>query len=270
MTTITHNRHRKNSPWLTVILAVCILFLVVGSFWWRNGLASVLWRVGEPVINTSTAAGSFLGTLFSPFFSKAGLVAENNRLQAALASSSMELIDRNVLYKENLRLHALLGRTSSSSDTVFAGVLLRPPGIPYDTLIIDAGKNDGVRLGNLVSSGGIVVVGTIDAVYDTTSRVKLFSAPGEEYEGYIAGTIPVIVKGQGGGSMVAEVPVGEQVTVGSEVLFPGVASRFSARVSWVETKEGSSFTTIYMALPVTIFSMRFVQVLTKTILYEQE
>ncbi len=270
MTTISHNRRRKNSPLLPFLLGAIGLSLVAGIIFWRDGIASVLWRVGEPVLNTGGAAGGFLTSVASPFFSKAGLVSENDRLRQALAAATTALIDRDMLYRENLELKARLGRTATSSGAILAGILLRPPGTPYDTLILDAGKNDGVQVGNLVSPGGTIVIGAIDEAYDTTSRVRLFSSPQEKHEGFIAGTIPVTVKGLGGGAMVAEVPVGEPVAVGSDVTFSGSASQFVAQVTWVETKEGSSFATVHLSLPANLLSLRFVEVLPHTVLYEQE
>jgi len=270
MTTISHNRKRNTSPLLPLILIVLVVVAVVGIIFFRDSAASVVWRVLHPSIFLSGKAGGVFGGITSQFSSKAALYAENNRLRDALSTATIQNTDRDLLYAENQELRALLNAPQTDDDKVLADVVMRPPGTPYDTLIIAAGKNDGIRKGNLVSPGGTLVIGTIAEVYDTTSRVILFSAPGITHAGLLQGGTPVSVQGQGGGSLVAEIPTGENVSVGDEVTFPALGTRFSARVVATEIKEGASFTTVYMALPVSMFSLRYVEVLKNSAIYEQE
>lgn len=270
MTTISPNRRRSTSPLLPLIIGVTVVVCVLGVIFFRTNVANVVWHVLQPSIFLSGKTGGVFGGIVAQFSSKAFLYAENNRLRDALATSTIQATDRDLLFKENQELRLLLNQPARETNRILADVVLRPPGTPYDTLIITAGKKDGIRVGNLVSPGGTLVVGTVAEVYDTTSRVILFSAPGSTHAGLLDGTIPVTVRGQGGGSLVAEVPVGQKVTEGGVVTFPSLGTRFSARVVATEVKEGASFTTVYMSLPVHLFSLQFVEVLTNTAIYEEQ
>ncbi len=270
MTTISPKRRRKNSPLIPLGIGGLIfigLFIVI---FFRSSVANVVWLALEQGIFLGGKTGESMGGVFAQFSSKAALETENRRLRDALATTSIALLDRTILEKENAELRARLGRSATTTQSIFAQVLLRPPGTPYDTLIIDAGRNDGVRQGNFVSPGGTIVIGTVEEVYDSAARVILFSAPGTSHNALLRDTIPVVVHGQGGGSLEAEVPAGEKVEVGDTVTFTGLTQHFSAQVVGTEQKEGASFTTAYLTLPVNIFSLRYVNVLPYTALYEQQ
>ena len=182
-------------------------------------------------------------------------------MRAELASTTAALADRNALYAENTELKQLLGR-SASNHSVLGAVLQKPPGIPYDTLIIDIGKQDNITPGDLVFAGGTSVVGTVSEVYDTTSRVTLLSSPGETYDALLNGSVPVSLAGQGAGSMSGEVPADTPVKVGDSIVLPGIGSTFVGSVSHVSQEVGSSFITLYVQLPVNLFSLHYIEVQT--------
>ena len=214
---------------------------------WRGPLAGLLWRVLTPVIAVRNEL-------------QAGDIT---RLRGELASTAALVADRNFLYQENLDLKARLGRNAARKVTL-VGILMRPPGTPYDTLLIDAGAAQGITTGDLVSAGGTTLVGTVAQVYSTTARVVLFSAPGETFNALLSlpdgKVIPLTLEGQGGGSFSAKVPVGAQVSAGAEVVVPGIMAGLFATVSAVEKKEGESFETLHLHLPVSPFALRYVEV----------
>ena len=61
--------------------------------------------------------------------------------------------------------------------------------------------------------------------------------------------------------MVSTVPSGTLALVGEPVVFPGVAAGLPASVSAIVTKEGDSFETLYLQLPVNPLTLRFVEIL---------
>lgn len=231
---------------LAVVVLLCVAFGVVALT--RDALASIAWRVLGPI----TAARNALDT------------GEVGQLQAQLLAAQARLADRDLLAQENLELKVRLGRSAGVS-TVLAGVLLRPPGIPYDTLLIDAGAEEGIREGDLVSAGGTALVGRVREVYANTARVVLFSAPSEVHAGLLlrgAGgeVVPIELKGQGGGALAGIAPAGTLAAVGDRVVLPGIAGGLSAIVSAVEDTEGGSFETLHLRLPANPFALRYVEV----------
>lgn len=259
MTTISNNRRRKRLSPAAALIIVILLCCIAAVLLFQNALAGSLWRVLAPVFAGRNVGANAAAGIFGGFGSHVELSAENVRLRAALASSTAAAADRNILYAENLDLKARLGRTTASS-SVIAAVLLRPPGVPYDTLVIDAGKNAGIREGNLVSAEGSVFIGKVSQVYDTTSRVILFSAPGQTYQAQLRGSVPLSIAGQGAGSLAGELPTGVPVAVGDPVLLPSISPAYAGRVTAVLHHEGESFQTVFLTLPVNMLSLRFVHV----------
>ena len=217
---------------LLSFFALVVLFGVFAL--WRAPLGGVFWGVAGPLLERRDPSA---GT------------TSDTALNAAL------LLDRDALYAENLDLKKRLGRGSEVS-RVLAGVLLRPPETPYDTLVIDAGSAQGIARGDKVSAGGTVVIGIVSELYAHASRVTLYSSPGEKYDGILGGVLSIVVEGQGGGSLRAQVPSGTPVAVGDAVVLPGVFGGLSARVKSIDRGANQSFTAIYLSLPVSVSSLR--------------
>ncbi|MGH7936138.1 MAG: rod shape-determining protein MreC [Chthoniobacterales bacterium] len=222
-----------------------LIFLIVLGIaaLWRAPLANLFWRTAQPLLvwRDSLQTG------------------EVGQLKAQLASTTLALADRDALYQQNLFLKAQLGR-DAAAPTILAGVIMRPPGTPYDTLMVDAGARDGVGLGDGVFAGGTAQIGTVSAVYDTTSRVLLFSSPGSEYQTLLRGSVPLTLVGQGAGSMEGELPLDTPAVVGDSVVLPSIAGGFVGAVSHIDIPPGGSFKTLYVQLPASIFSLQFVEI----------
>lgn len=258
MTTISNNRRKKFKA-AALLLLIPIGIFVGAAFLWRDALANMLWRAASPLISIKQGSVNSAGSFFSQFASNASLAEENARLRASLASTSILLMDRDLLLRENIDLKNRLGRGQEPLP-ILAAVLLAPPGMPYDTLMIDAGKDHGIREGDLVAAGGSVYIGRIANVYDTASRVILFSSPGQTYQALLRGSIPVSLSGQGGGSIVGELPVGTEVAAGDSVTLPSIMPQFIAQITSVVRREGESFQSIYLSLAVNPYGLRVVEV----------
>ena len=245
MTTISPNRRRQGSRSVTFIVSLVFILLLVSVLLLRTQVGNLFWQAASPLIALRNSVSQ----------------TDASVLRAQLASTTATLADRNALYAQNLELKQLLGRTALSHTTL-AAVLMRPPGIPYDTLMIDIGTNAGVAPGSLVFAGGNSAVGTVSDVYSNMSRVSLFSAPGESYQALLQDGTPISLSGEGAGSMSGEVPAGTSVTTGETVSLPGILSAFICSVSYVHQESGASFITVYVQLPVDLFSLQYVEVQT--------
>jgi cell shape-determining protein MreC len=259
MRKISHKR--PDTGWRFVLIVGGVALLLVAVLLCRGVFAGLMLRIGIPALQVRNP----IADIAAQFKSKAGLERDNAQLRAALASTSATLADRQLLYEDNLQLKARLGRDIALR-TVLAGIVMRPPGVPYDTLLIDAGRQQGVTMGANVSAGGTTRIGSVDEVYATGARVKLFSSPGESYQGLLSETeahpaIPVTVVGQGGSSMTAQIPAKTTVVPGDAVVLPGIAGGYTAVVSHVDVRAGESFEIVYLQLPVNFQQLRYVEVL---------
>ena len=254
---------------VAVIVFLCVLVLL-----WRSFFTGLLWRVGAPLLGVGRVVFAPVSFVMANFSTKATLVAENTRLKNELASTAALVADRTLLYQENVNLKTRFGRGPLSGGAaktrpLLAGVLLGPPGMPYDTLLLDAGSAEGVSVGDAVSAGGATLIGKIGEVHPHTAVALLYSAPGQRYEAMLllggsastsnTKSVPITLEGQGGASLRAEVPAGTLARVGDSVVEPGVAGGFVGRLSFVDAKISESFETLYVTLPANPFELRFVE-----------
>ncbi|MSR71040.1 hypothetical protein EXS62_03320 [Candidatus Kaiserbacteria bacterium] len=235
---LTHIQKRSRRARYAAFAAVALLVLAAAL--WHAPLQGVLWSVLKPVV-------------------QARFGGEGAQSAATLASTTALLADREALYVENLDLKKRLGRDAGLV-RILGAVLLRPPMTPYDTLLIDAGSEEGIAAGDRVAAAGTALIGRVSEVYPHAARVVLYSAPGEKHEGLLRGSVPVEFEGQGGGSLTAKLPAGTSVSAGDPVLLPGIAGGLAGDVSYVERAGSESFVTLYIRLPADPFSLRYVEV----------
>ncbi len=239
---IQKTRRTSSRSWLIWVL---VLVLLIGAtLMLRGSAASVFWQVWAPVARVREALGE----------------SEAARLRTQVAVLEAKLADRDALYKETLDLKERLGRSDVPGTRILAGVLLSPPWSPYDTLVVDAGEAQGIKLGDLVYAGGQTLIGHVTEVYATTARVELFSAPGATYQATLRGEIPMALEGQGGGSLRAEIPAATSVAVGDTVELPGIWGGLVGHVSATDARAGESFIVIYMQLPVNPSSLSVLEI----------
>ena len=248
----------------TVAWLVLLAMLLAAACIWRGPFGDVLNRPLASLPGMRGGIGAWVGSVF---VSKGTLAASNAALSAQLAHAQALLADRDALAAENASLKAMLGRTDASGATVLAGVIARPPAVPYDTLLIDAGARQDIRGGDTVIAGGGAAIGTVVDVYASSARVALFSSPGTEYRGLLrigsAGAespIEVPIAGDGGGSFSGVVPASTPVSVGDELLLPGIVGGVMGSVVGIATAQGDSFKTLYFRLPANFFELQYVEI----------
>lgn len=103
-----------------------------------------------------------------------------------------------------------------------AGVLSGPPLSPYDTLLVEGGAKDAIQTGARAYGTGGVPVGTVASVSFRTSRVLLYSSPGEETTGWFGEErTPIVLLGKGAGAFSATLPRDVPIVSGESVYLPG-------------------------------------------------
>lgn len=258
MTTIYRERRRPTLRRALSVLALAAL-LIAGGYFLRGPLERAgqgalmrLWRGSDNVSASLFGVPAY-------FRGIASLRAERDALQGELEASRAAVLDRNLLYEENLMLKETMGRLAQPN-ALLAAVLVRPPETPYDTLVLDVGEREQVSIGDRVTAGGTMRIGEIEEVYAHTARVRLYSAPGLSHDAFLRGEVPVRVEGIGGGSLRAEVPHDAEAKVGDLVSLPGIEPNFSLMVEQVDDGRGDSAATVYLRLSANPFAIRYAEV----------
>jgi cell shape-determining protein MreC len=265
-----------------IVVIIIGIQLVVPHF-----LPAIFTTIARPFWRMEFSLGS--GSLNSP----QALLAENESLKLQLDNLNVRQQSVQAVINDNSELLALLGRpdasstlqvtniqsvtsTSTASSTsisylksmpgiILAAVLVQPPIISYDELLIDIGADHGIAPGSKVYAPGNVLIGTTTDIFSQTAKVKLFSSPGETYPVLIGPThIPATAVGRGGGQYQAEVPQASKINQDDIVSDSSINDAPFGIVSAVLANPADPFETVLFAPPVNIYQLRWVLVATTT------
>jgi cell shape-determining protein MreC len=247
-----------------IVIVIIAVQLLVPHF-----LPSIFTTITRPFWRMEFSVGS--GSLESP----QALLAENESLKTQLAALNVQQQSVQAVVNDNSELLALLGRTDASSTTVsslkpipgiiLAAVLVRPPQAAYDELIIDIGADHGITLGSKVYAPGNILIGSTTDILGQTSKVKLFSSPGETYYVLIGSSrIPATAVGRGGGQYQAEVPQASKINQGDTVSDSSISDAPFGIVTAVLANPADPFETVLFAPSVNIYQLRWVLIATST------
>jgi rod shape-determining protein MreC len=159
--------------------------------------------------------------------------AEIDRLRrenAALASENERLEQQNrgleALAVENEQLTAILAiRNSLEHETVAARVIARELADVSRVVMIDAGTEDGLEIGDVVVGAGGALVGRVTELGASAARVTLINDPASTVIGLIvASRATGEVAGDLGGILVMDkIDATQQVDLGDEVVTAGIS-----------------------------------------------
>lgn len=245
-------RNRVNSSFKGRILYSVFVFVVAWIFF--SYLGSGLFTLASPVWRSDTSIKRALQNGYLSLRSKDHLIRENETLKRDLQAQNELLLSLQSISSSRDELLLSYGR-----EQIFytpASVLVHPPKTPYDILVLDVGENGGVKLGSLVTEPGGTLLGTIVEVFSKTSKVRLYTTSGERTDALLErGSVPVELRGRGGGNFVLTVPREAPVEIGDRILSPHLDASLLAVVGDIETSPTDAFKTVYARAPSTPTSL---------------
>lgn len=237
--------------WAVSIGAIlAVLFLV------RLLLPDVFVAVSRPLWSAGTGLTAAVGSLVPEDANQVrterdALREERERLQEQLLISQTRVRD----------LERLIGEDGTPDPGIAAGVLVRPPVAPYDMVVVDAGSEDGVKIGAGVYGSGGVPVGTVALVSPTTAHISFFSAAGRTTEGWLGeARTPITLTGAGAGAFYATGAKDANIQVGTTVYVPGPGALPIGTVERVDTTPSSPVANIYVRPIVNPFTVTWVTI----------
>jgi len=185
---------------------------------------------------------------------------ENNVLKNKLDALELSAIGSKLLAEENRLLKEVMGRYDEKEITL-ATVLSKPNHSTYDTLILDVGEKNGIQENDLIMSGDKFAIGTISEVYKNSSKVVLFSNPGNIMQVWIGSLgISAEAKGKGGGNFEIILPRDIVVSEGDIISVPDMNINILGVVGHIKKDPSDSFQTILFRTPVNTSELKWVQI----------
>ncbi len=240
-----------------------VIFVLLLYF--RAGISKGFSYAGHSIFRPVLVAGNFVGQGFlnfeSYFYSKQILYKENENLKLLISQNEAQMLNYNSLVKDDISLKEILGRKKTNQEIILSSILSKPNQSLYDTLIIDAGKNQGVVIDQKVFALGNIPIGRVAEVEANSSKVILYSNPGEKTEIVISGKNNFMqIIGRGGGNFEIILPKDISLDDGTEVVLPGITPYVVATVVKTVSDPRDSFTKALLASPVNIQNLKFVQI----------
>ncbi len=254
------NISQQRRTFLTSVIVFAIALIWIVHMFFPSFYGGLLAPLGTALWSTETGFVGFFVRTAKLLVSKNSLIVENEKLKQDIQSRDQFVLLTESLREENEVLKKSLGRDNKSND-ILGVVVSRPPVSVYDTLIIDIGSHDDVRVGNNVYTEGETLIGTIAEVYPYQSKVMLFSAPGN--------TISVIIgesrtigeaRGRGLGNFMIQLPADIHIKEGDTVQISQVRPHVFGVVEKIVVDSSDSLQTILFKSPVNINTLRFVEV----------
>ncbi len=174
---------------LFIFLLVMALFLIFAHSAGKTGKAeSIAAKVPGPVVYIFNGLGNGFKSFFSYFSSVASVGRQNAELKEQLIRLEQEnvTLQANALENEKLRKE-LNYRSASKYNLVSANVIAKDPSGFNQSVIIDAGADDGISVGAAVLAQG-VLVGRVTSTNSGTAKVLLVTDPQSVIDAQIAAT----------------------------------------------------------------------------------
>lgn len=261
MKTTYRRDNTKTRTKLVVLIGSIFLGAVVLVYPPLRSWVSSLFFFGSPVIwSAGSVAEDASKSFLSQLKDNRALSEENRKLKEDILHMQTQVLDRNLLTEKVAQLEESLGR-ERMDNRVLANILVSSSRISYDVFVVDAGSSQGVKQGDLVAYSGAGIIGKVFEVYESSSKIKLFSSSKEETPVLVGKeNIPAIARGKGMGNYEVILPQGSAVGIGDTVLLPGTML-ILGEVVFAEDAPNQPFSKILFRLPFNTALMTTVEII---------
>jgi rod shape-determining protein MreC len=159
-----------------VVLGVILLIIIINPFNIFGFVRGVVITPFEPFLRVAFGSGSYLSQKISMITSIGSMYEQNQQLQNRIIELESQNAKLQNIQKENEALRKELNLLPRERfELLGAHILSHNPTGGNQWIIIDRGKKDGIKEGMVVIISEGILVGRIDMVDNTTSRVQLIT-----------------------------------------------------------------------------------------------
>lgn len=238
---------------ITTFFLLCVLVLGIFGIdrFMKLGLTTTAVSYISPVGIVFSNVGSGVTSFFGNISKVGGLQSENKDLTERLNKALIEISRLSADQKENESLKNDLNfKKTHDFDLLGARVVFFDPNNVRETVTVDVGSKDGVKIGDVVVSQGFLV-GKAKSVTDHTSKIILITDTESATPAMVVDkNITGIVKGKiGNGLTLDQVPQSDKIATGDLISTSGLGGDFPkgllmGKVENVQQVSGSIFQAI--------------------------
>jgi cell shape-determining protein MreC len=264
---MSYRQDRKSKKRKLLLKAWVIAFIVFMFFYFRapifNGLSYATHGVLKPLVVFGNNLGNKFASIGSAISFKKLIIAENKELKTQLGDTVAKTANYNSILEENVKLKEILNRKPWNADLILGNILSQKNQSIYSSVLIDLGINQGVFPGQRVFAWGNIPIGKIAQTEANSSKVVLYSSPGERTEAIISGSPMssfVELVGRGGGNFEIILPRDFVLAEGTEIVLPGAYPYVLGTVKTIISDPRDAFQKALIVSPVNVQELKFVQV----------
>ena len=265
MSYLLDKRIKRNNFFKVAILLVFLFIAIYFRTSVFNGLAYFSNIVFRPVLVVGNNISEKFNGVSAYFGSKRTLFLQNEDLTRRISEMEARLSNYNSIVADDAIIKEILGRKNENTPMILAGILAKPDQSVYGSLIVDAGKGQGVNAGSLVFADGNVPIGKVDTVFPNSSKITLFSNPGEQTEvSFSLGLkqdVFMQLVGRGNGNFEMILPRDLNLPKGTAVVLPGITPHVVGTVETIISDPRDAFQKALLVSPVNIEELKFVEII---------
>lgn len=242
------------------MFVLLFILFVVGIFngGTRSSIVKFVSIAVSPFIDFKNLVNIKKDNIFSIFRDKRSLRDERDILKERNVELEKKIELLEILGKENENLKLFLGQPNKKTYVV-GSVILRPPQSPYDILVIDAGDENGIKVGREAITHSSVLIGHVAETMPKMSKIKLVSFPKEETNLILEKIkLAAIGVGLGGGNIEIKIPNSVKVEIGDNIITDGMFPRILGKVEKIETSPIVPFQKVLFRVPINLNETRYV------------
>ena len=211
-------------------LAIVLIVLDHRGGWLRQAREQAS-LVVQPIRTIAGWPSRMAGALYEDAGTLAQLTSENDRLRNQLLVNNARLARLQAVAADNARLRGLLGgKQRGNLDVLLAPILDVDLDPTRQRLVLDAGRGDGVRVGqSVIDAGGLV--GQVIEASPIQATVLLLTDPSPVVPVAVARNgVRLMAYGNGRSDRLSltNIPLSSDVKVGDLLVTSGLGSRFPA------------------------------------------
>lgn len=256
--TYLHNNNKNKKIVVFVVVITALFVFWIGRF--SGSISNPAIIIARPFLFLSNSVGNWFSGIGYVFHEKGKLQDENIDLKNKLKEVEIKLISSQMIENQNKELKEILSY-KKNVNYLAAGIIVRPPKSPYDTMIIDAGSDNGIQVGMQVTAYSDILLGYVTEVFSKTSKIKLISFPNEEINVYLQNSkLSAIAVGDGGGNFKITLPRSVEVQLGDNVITTGMNPLLIGIVDKVKIDITDAFQEVLFSLPANIQDLKYVMI----------
>ncbi len=255
------DRNFRNYRKRLFVIIGCIALVVGSCFIFIGGkeTISAIASVGNSLFKANISTGETIADGLELAKSKSTLIGEKNQLDSQVKDLQAQLAELPTLKDDNAKLLEMLSRKKGARELIAARIIARPNQTVYDTLVIDIGSADGVRVGAKVFARGDIPIGSVEETDAHASKVTLYTTSGQTMKASIVGKdISIDLTGQGGGIFQTTLPRDIVIDKATPVVTIEGDTIAVTEESLADSRD--PFQRILFRSPVNMFQLRYVGV----------